>query len=142
MPRLLSQLLAIVVTSTSGAVKEQLQRLNAGLLVGVVGTVNNWLTGTPAAQGDASWTTSSVFRRFGRRTRRGLVIAFPIRRSLLALSYTEFAETRDIFDGVEAASEAIALSWGNRSSPLDPAKPVSRKTKLTGCFGNAVSTGS
>jgi hypothetical protein len=65
-----------------------------------------------------------------------LVIAFPIRRRFLALSHTEFAETRDVFDGVEAPSDAIAPRWGNRSSPFAPAKPVGRKTKLTGCFGD------
>jgi hypothetical protein len=90
----------------------------------------------------ASWTSSRVFRRFGRRTRRGLVIAFPIRRRFLALSHTEFAETRDISDGVVAAAVAVASRWGNRSPPFALPKPVSRKTELTGCFRNAVSTGS
>ena len=110
--------------------------MDAGLLVHLMAALNNGRARALAAQPDASWTISIVFRRFRRRTRRGLVIAFPIRKCLLALAHIEFAETRDVFDCVEAPSDAIAPRWGNRSPCLAPGKPVGRKTKLTGCFGD------
>jgi hypothetical protein len=67
-PDSLPLFLATVVSTAGGVGQQQLQGFEASRLVGFVATVNRRFTGTPAAQRDPSWTTSSVFQPLGRAT--------------------------------------------------------------------------